>query len=1107
MEYLNLEQPIDNVTLTLMKNSRESICQIPIDNVSNQVEHSLTMDKIDNFTLKVYKYIIVDGQKVLNRVYKYMKPRQQIISQIAYKEKDKVTHSSKVKVRRWIINEKPKIYNSNNDKIYKEVKVEEFQSNLKGKRVNFNQDDVLQLYNKEKEDNSDGILDRFEYETGWKINNIDEKARYETIKTIDTVETVLQKDFVKNGVQKGELLFEYNFKTKVTNGQPLYIQFEYEGIVVSNNVGATMESINVTNTFGEEPINDNIVKIQAYHCSEINYRYGIKYVLTLKNGSKVERVANFCNCVENNIKIDKIKFMYETGIEIEKTQKQFININSAVDTSWYDYLNSIQDTFNCIFTFDSYNKTMDVIARENLNVLAPWNINFESGMLSYETNVENTSFPNGLKVVSSQQDVDIIADNYFGDDTIYDYTYYVQNELMSKELINKWKRYENLLIIAQEQWSALEDVKSISTQKKLRVDNEITTLNSQIDALNRILTTYQSKGDSKNQARVKKEIDEINSRLNECLKLSSKFKESIDNYSNKMDILSTSIKRENAIDSEGKIFDSDDISELYDVTYIEELSDDYFTDSYSLYKYSIEYLKNKLQPYVSINVKMKNLCQLFERDWKKVMVLGYKYTFNDIDNELMKDLGTNQLIFKSFKFDIKDKRVTDVEFVNKIQNSKDIKKTKLNTIRKKVSKVDRTITDYGTISNKANSSSNFIRGIKANGMNLSDVKLLSKTESNINVLNDNGYIVKDSNDENKAIALTGGRLYMTENGWESSKVAITNEKLVAEVIMGQLLLGNKLCISQVDKNNKSTGQFYIGNFDDTHKQNDNGKVFGIQLNDKDKAERIFIGLEYDEINNIQKPMFIIKGKDGKRKFQADEDILYISGDFELYDKNTNNLSIQVTNNQVKIYDFINGSNKILGRFGGVQSYKEGVRESGIGIIGENNIPIMIVSKDNDGNLIGHMKIVNNKNILKNINIVDDINFCDDWDGSNSYGKATKTTDNDLFIGSKEDNKLSFGYVDNNGHLNSLFDIGKGIDGNFSARFNCSMEVKEDFSTLGNKNRLVLIDSENKKYVRMNAIESANKLFVDEGFGVIGDDGTVTITIDNTFNKTINTTTT
>ena len=31
MEYLNLEQPIDNVTLTLMKNSRESICQIPID--------------------------------------------------------------------------------------------------------------------------------------------------------------------------------------------------------------------------------------------------------------------------------------------------------------------------------------------------------------------------------------------------------------------------------------------------------------------------------------------------------------------------------------------------------------------------------------------------------------------------------------------------------------------------------------------------------------------------------------------------------------------------------------------------------------------------------------------------------------------------------------------------------------------------------------------------------------------------------------------------------------------------------------------------------------------------------------------------------------------
>lgn len=906
-----------------MKNAKESLYIIPNECIVNgEIKNDLTMDDISSFQLKIYKYKNINGKSEINRLFNLIRPRQQIISQITYSERNS-DGSNKVRQRRWIITSNPNIYNEGNENCYKMFKVEEFQSILKGKRLKFYQDNVIQLWNKEKEEGKEGILDNFEEQTGWKIDYVDENARYETIKAMDTIEKVLQTNYINNKVTTGGLLFSFNINTNLPEGEDIYFQFDYKNGVVSNSLGKVMEGYDKSNSFGNEPVNSNIIKIDGYHYSIAGNRYGIKYILTLKNGDIIERYADFYNCADNKLTIDEIKFTYETGKEIEKTSKKFINIDSDVDDTWWNYLNTIQDKFNCLFVFNSYTRTMSCISRNSLNTEGKYSFNFNKNLISYETESEDSTFINGLKVTSSNEDVSIVSQNYFGDDTIYDYSYYVKNNLMSDELINKWKEYETILIDYQNQWNVLQDLLSVCKQQKLRTDNEITTLSSQEDVLMSLLNNYQNNNDTTNQARIKSELDEVTNRRNKCVQLSNSLDNSIKEYSNKIAILNEKSKPKNVTSRGEKIFTDDNIQELNDITYIEELQDDYFTESYSLYKYSIEYLKNKLIPTTTFKCNIVNLAKLLEQDWKKIMVLGYKYRFEDLDEKTIEDLGgSNLLIFKSYTFNINKRQVKDLIFVNKLQNSKDINKNIVAGIRKKQDRIINTLTNYNTTTNNAKSSYNFVQETYKNGINLSNIKLISETNDNITRIGQDGYMVKDANDPNKAILMTGGKIYATENGWESSAKFMDSNRVVGEAIKGQILLGSNLCISQVTQGD-SVGQFYVGNLNDEHNADDNGKNFALQIKDSNSVERIFIGLIYKEELDSYEILFALKDADGNSTLSADEQgKLTISGDFVQYTKDGVK-SVEIRNNRITFFNW-NQNGQEVGSLGSTVGSKNKV---------------------------------------------------------------------------------------------------------------------------------------------------------------------------------------
>ena len=1001
MNILNLNNKTDTIILTLYKNAREELMNIPIECVSSDIINYLTMENVSTFTLKIYDKLECNGVLKPNKLYNLIKSKQQIVSQIVFKNKT-------IRYRRWTIGKIKRNINSNYS--YKEIEVKEFQDTLKGKRINFNQDTVLQLYNKEHIKDDEGILDNLEQQTGWTINYLDEDCRYETVKTMNSIDLVLQQNYSKNNITQDCLFYENNVNIKVNNNEPIYFQFKYENIKVTNSEGREKANFDeILNTFGEEPITKPIRKIQAYHYSVVGYKYGVRYVFTLSDGTQTERYDTLCNCLEGNLSFSKLTFTYETGKLIDKKRKKYINIDSDVRSSWYEYLNSIQDDFNCVFTFNSYNMRINCISRNNLGKLAPYNMNFDSSLINYSTDAEDNNFPNGLKVNSSNDGVTIVEDNYFGTDTIYDFSYYIQSGTMSDELIKKWRIYEEVLINKQEEWNILKENLTIAQQKKLRIDTQIETLKSQIDVLDKLLNSYQQQGMNTEISRIKSEKNELQNRLNTSLSLSNQYNTLITNINSNITQLNNDIKFEKIKSNGVKIFNQDDIFELNMLIFIEEYNDDYFTDNYSLYNYSIDYLKNKLQPNVKLEVEAQDMSKLLHQDWKKILVLGDKFTFSDLDEDLIRDLGTNNFIFYSYAMSIKGDRnvqVKNLNFVNKIQNSNDVKKNKIVTLRKTVMRANRTISNYDNITFNANYSHNYISNMRSEGLDLSDVRLISRTDTNINIINDNGFMVTNSQNENESMYLTSGCIFTTNDGWDSSTKTLDSNGICAEVIKGCLQLGKDLYISQVDRDKNETKQFYISCFDENHNIDENGISFGIQFNDTNN-ERIFIGLEYNNKLDVQEPVFIIKDIYGNKCLDTSGEVLYFRGKVENYINNK--LSVQI-DGEIKLYDFNNNT-----RLGGIGQFYDD-NSSYLGIFGENN-PIIFTVKNKDDKYITYLKIGEDKSYIKNIN-TNKITINNNTIG---YDK-----DGNLIINCKKDKNIIFS-SENDEEINPLIEIGDEIN--------------------------------------------------------------------------------
>lgn len=826
-------------TAMLYKNKREKLGIIQNEWI---VSVHRILEDIDYMEIEIPKYISSGGgDKKVNRMYFKINAMHQIV----VTETNKLNQEEK---SRFVLVETTKSYDKK--KGVKKFKAMSFEYKLKSKRTAF-EGQVMQLKSDEVHI-AEGILDKFIKECpDWSIGYVDEKSRVETRLGVENVNVNLYDNYINNKVTDGSVIWEKEVTTTLEEGLPLYLSIEYRNLKIYDESGNLLITNNIINQI-TEPLYQNIKKITAKHYSDVGNRFGIEYVFTLTDNVQESRILTFTNVIDKKIAIDNIKLVWETGKIIENSNVKYINIEK-IDSSWYDALIELQDEFNSVVKFDGYNKTISVIHRDNLGKDSGYLLSYDSNIIDVNI-TESSSYPNALKVIG-KDGLTIRSENIFGGDVIYNYSYYIENNIMSDSLISAWKRYENYLKGMQEQYLIVKNERMTIQQRKTKIDSEITSLNERIKNLNNLLSGYIAANSSENQARVKAEIDELKIRLQECLTTRNNYQSAITALDDDILNISTVIKQETATDEDGKIFTDDDLDELRELEVTEVYDDNYYSTAYALIEHSKNVLKDMVKPELEFNLNCVDLSKIIRspKGWNKVLYLGDLF---NIEEGLLEDYKENKVRLVSYVYSPKENKVSNITFSNKFKKI-DIKKS-ISNIGKQSNENTNVIGSYKQIWEDAMLTNNWVGEVIENGFNLAANVIKGRGSRNYIDISEAGIFITDQTDTNNQIYIGSSLIGISQDGFASSEIAIDTNGVMAKLLVGKILLGEKLYITS------ELGEFYIGNIDDN-----NG--FGLSIKDSSKNERIFLGTE--EYNGVRMARFRLMSADGREVVISEEGII------------------------------------------------------------------------------------------------------------------------------------------------------------------------------------------------------------------------------------------
>ena len=398
------------------------------------------------------------------------------------------------------------------------------------------------------------------------------------------------------------------------------------------------------------------------------------------------------------------------------------------------------------------------------------------------------------------------------------------------------------------------------TQRVTQVDSEITSLNYRIKNMTNLLTAYIASGDSARQTSLKEEINELQTRVESLLSLRADYNKEIDNTSDAMASISTEIKRENATDSQGKIFTEQDLSDLDDMYVEDEYSDSYYSTAYGLYNNALQELEDRVKPLYNFTMNMSNLTKAIHHPygWDNIISIGDIYKVDD--EELINEIKQEQVRLVSYKITFDEKNNPIIDEITMSNKDEKISTTKhINNVGRKTSETSSKVSSWQQVINDAYTSNNFVKTLINGKLDLIATSVAGRGMRNYIDISDCGIFVIDQDDQNRQIYIGSSMIAISTDGFKTCKTAIDADGITADLLMGRILLGEKLCVSG------ENGLFYIGDSED-------GMSFGVYIYNSlnnGRTLKIFLGLEKDTTTGLMVAKLKLIGKNGKMMLTED----------------------------------------------------------------------------------------------------------------------------------------------------------------------------------------------------------------------------------------------
>lgn len=317
----------------------------------------------------------------------------------------------------------------------------------------------------------------------------------------------------------------------------------------------------------------------------------------------------------NNVESD------ETNItNIEKLRYQ-----ESVSTNWYDYImDDISTQFECYPIFDSYNKVINLYDESELGDNLELVLSYDNYLKLNEKTTSTEEIVTRLTLVGNE-DLTVVNCNPTGLRYIENFTYYIENEEMSNDLIDALELYDIMTKERTIRWNELrilkEEKNTVFTEKQKKLLLAYSMIQSLETALN--MTT----SDSYKSVLSQQLTEQIDQRTLLERDINILYTE-IQTISEEITVLNKLCRKEYATDRNGDlIFDSELLDELKEFIYQDTYTNDNITSDTDLLKLGLKQLGELSRPTKSWTIDSVNFIErLLDNDarnqWEGQLGLG-----------------------------------------------------------------------------------------------------------------------------------------------------------------------------------------------------------------------------------------------------------------------------------------------------------------------------------------------------------------------------------------------------------------------------------------------------------------------------------------------------
>lgn len=352
-----------------------------------------------------------------------------------------------------------------------------------------------------------------------------------------------------------------------------------------------------------------------------------------------------------------------------------VRMQEETNTSFYSFITeTIAEQFCCVPIFDRVNKKINLYDIDGFGNDLKLILHKDNYLKSLEKTYNSSDIVTRLILEGNEEECIVEEANPTGLNYIENYSYFIENEDMSKELIRALKLFEELTPKRMEKWKEYVSLKAQKNSELSTLDSSENILMTKCNQLQNIIDGYTDMETEEEYYLlddIKSELDVSNLELQSISSQIYKIERELKELDIKINRLNKLCRRETSEDDAGNLlFNENLLSELKDYIYYDTYSDDSFVDANELIKTGKHILESKCKPTVEFSIDSVNFVNRLLGDKSRLspeIQLGLGDVISTYDKERDKE---ELVFFTGWTMNYEDNKLS-LTFSNKKTNKED----------------------------------------------------------------------------------------------------------------------------------------------------------------------------------------------------------------------------------------------------------------------------------------------------------------------------------------------------------------------------------------------------------------------------------------------------